>query len=631
MDICKFNEILIKYNLMNKVWIYSSRLISSKINNDNKDEYLKLFSILFSLIDDGNICMSLNKDILKNKWNNKIEGIKTQYESSLNELDILKEESNNSIDFYLESIKDLNELIGKDKLFIIDKDYLYIKKYFNSKESIKENIDKLFNINFKSSNVIDYKDIRKDSNFELSEGQEKAVIEGINKNLIITGGPGTGKTTSILFLLINILKNNENIKVNLIAPSGKASSRMKESIINGINNSLSEEFKNNNIELINKIKSLEESTIHRLLGVNLKDKGFIYNKNNKFDSNNVFVIDEASMIDINLFSSLIESISINSRIFIMGDENQLPSVDVGSVFEGLLHKNSLKNNIIKLDESKRFKKGSPIYELASNINNGNDLNLKEDDFKDPKEFKIIPNEKSKYPIYYYSDSNDNDKEIINNIISKWNDYFYKNLKSMSKDLDFNDYESLKKLFSYSEASKILCAGNIGSRGVLNINLLIRRLNNLNKNLNSYSEGEIVMINKNNKSLDLYNGDSGLIVSFKNDDNLYFMVKKTSKITSKNEYYKNKIFKNNDFIFYPLSLLSSNEIDLAYSITIHKSQGSDYPSILVILPKNENHPLINRQIVYTAITRTKGSTYIYSSLKVLNKSKDTVLKRDTNID
>lgn len=405
---------------------------------------------------------------------------------------------------------------------------------------------------------------------------------------------------------------------------------MKESIIKGVNNSLSEEFKLNNKELINKIESLEESTIHRLLGMNSNNKGFIYNKNNKFDSNNVFIIDEASMIDINLFNSLIESISKKSRIFIMGDENQLPSVDVGSVFESLLHKESLKNSIIKLDESKRFKVGSKIYDLAFNINNGLDLKLNKEDFKDPKTFEIIPNKKNEYPIYYYNDINNNDYEIIKNIIIKWNETFFKDLKKLSKDIDYNNYNYLKDIFSKSEESKILCVSNKGVRGVSSINLLIRKINNENKNLNSYSEGEIVMINKNNKSLDLYNGDSGLIVSFKDDDNLYFMVNKSSKITSLNSYSKNKIFKINDFIFYPLSLISYEDILLAYSITIHKSQGSDYPSILVILPKNKNHPLVNKEIVYTAITRTKGSTYIYSNLDTLNKAKDTVLKRDTNI-
>jgi exodeoxyribonuclease V alpha subunit len=140
----------------------------------------------------------------------------------------------------------------------------------------------------------------------------------------------------------------------------------------------------------------------------------------------------------------------------------------------------------------------------------------------------------------------------------------------------------------------------------------------------------MMINKNNKLLDLYNGDSGILVSFQNDDTLYFMVKKSTNIVRDEGKVNDKIFKIKDFTFYPLRLISTDEIDLAYAITIHKSQGSDYKNILVILPNVKGHPLLNRQIIYTAITRTKGNTYILSNNERLNESKDRVVIRDTNI-
>ncbi|MCR4561671.1 MAG: ATP-dependent RecD-like DNA helicase, partial [Bacilli bacterium] len=112
--------------------------------------------------------------------------------------------------------------------------------------------------------------------------------------------------------------------------------------------------------------------------------------------------------------------------------------------------------------------------------------------------------------------------------------------------------------------------------------------------------------------------------------LYFMVKKKSKVFTVDKKYDDRIFKLGDFLFYPIRLIATDEIDLAYAITIHKSQGSDYANILVILPSKSGHPLLNRQIVYTAITRTKGATYILSSPKLLEQAKGFVLKRDTNI-
>ena len=109
-----------------------------------------------------------------------------------------------------------------------------------------------------------------------------------------------------------------------------------------------------------------------------------------------------------------------------------------------------------------------------------------------------------------------------------------------------------------------------------------------------------------------------------------MVKKASNIVKNEGKVDDKIFKLGDFTFYPLRLITQNEIDMSYAITIHKSQGSDYKNILVILPNSKGHPLLNRQIIYTAITRTKGNTYILSNLDRLNEAKDTVIIRDTNI-
>ena len=107
-------------------------------------------------------------------------------------------------------------------------------------------------------------------------------------------------------------------------------------------------------------------------------------------------------------------------------------------------------------------------------------------------------------------------------------------------------------------------------------------------------------------------------------------KKSTNIVRDEGKVNDKIFKIKDFTFYPLRLISTDEIDLAYAITIHKSQGSDYKNILVILPNVKGHPLLNRQIIYTAITRTKGNTYILSNNERLNESKDRVVIRDTNI-
>ncbi len=632
LSLDEFNELLIKYGFMHEVWKYSSLLINENIREvSNSTELTKLFSLYFSLIDSGNICMSLDKNVLSSRWRQKVcETKSASFENDdYNELDfdVLIEESDYIIQNYLDIIPSLNQIIGSDKLFLIDNDFLYARKYLEERNAIINNIDRLYSVTFTSNNDFSYKDCV-DTSFALSRGQEEAVNVGVNKNLIITGGPGTGKTTSILFLLLNILEQDFETKIFLIAPSGKASSRMKESILGGLSR-LTETYKKSHDDIVNKINQLEESTIHRLLGVDPNNPRFKYNKDHML-SCGVYIVDEASMIDINIFSSLLEAIPTGSRIYIMGDKNQLPSVDCGAVFEGLLNKKSIKQNVVELDESKRFVAGSPIYELADKINKGLNLEINDNLWLKPNNFLIKEHKTKEYPIYYYTDLENNDKDNIKHIVTLWQEHFYSSLNQKSTNLDINDTFNLRELFEYSEKSKILCAENKGSRGVENINLLIRKINNKNKRLSLFSPGEIVMIQKNDKALDLYNGDSGLVVNFKDDNTLYFMVKKSTKLIEKDGYIKDKMFKLDGFVYYPLRLISSDLINLAYAITIHKSQGSDYPYILVILPKSKEHPLVNRQIVYTAITRTKGSTFIYSNIDTLNKASQTLLKRDTNI-
>lgn len=630
-------QIFLKNKLIEPIYFYLLEFVSSQIDDDNKnkDDILIIILIYFVFISKGNICISLLKEILINKFNNFIdsslilleEDIDFDKNEFLNAKDYINEVINNSLSLFNED--DLSNLIGEDKLFVIEDNYLFINRYNKARISIKKSIDRLFkdnsNIDYNGINYQDY--IRKDIVFSLSKGQNDAVEKGINNNLIITGGPGTGKTTSILFLLINLLLKDKDYEIHLCAPSGKASSRMKESIISGLS-LIDKDFMNAHKEIFDIISSLEESTIHRLLGTT--NEGFVYNEKNQFPFKSIFIVDESSMIDICLFSSLLSSISEGSKIYIMGDKNQLPSVEVGAVFFELLKMEKLKNNIVTLDESKRFSKDTEIYKFADKINRGLSLDLLDSSFKPLTDFKIEEIKNNK-PIYYYKDDNDYNNFI--KVIKTWGSYFYSTLQNRCIDLDYSSYSSLDELFKYSEQSKILCAENKGRRGINKINKIIENTvinKNIKTDISSFYPGEVVMINKNNKSLDLYNGDTGLLVTFKDENILYLMVRKTSEIILNEGKRNDEIFKIKDFIFYPFRLIAKEEIDLAFAITIHKSQGSDYPQIFVILPNKIGHPLLNRQIVYTALTRTKGNTYLLSTLECLEFSKDNIEIRDTLI-
>lgn len=640
----KFNEFftkLLEFKMVDPVSKYVLDIIGDELD-ENKDELLILFSIYFSLRVDGNICMSLDKDKLLEKWNGKIAATKTLFEDNDN-FDTLKFEEfikssieiiNNYLDLISE--KNLPKLIGKNKIFVVSGNWLYLMKYNYSRLEIQSSLTRLFNKTYPVTYSFNYKDCVLD--FELSKGQEDVITIGQKRNVIVTGGPGTGKTTSVLFLLLSLLSINKEFKIYLVAPSGKAASRMKESILGGLN-ILSKKYKEDNKDLIFIIKNLQEYTIHRLLEVDSETKTFKYNKNKQFEPNSLFVIDEASMIDICLFDSLLSAIPKEARVFIMGDKNQLPSVECGAVFGNLLEKDELKYNVIELDESKRFKKDTTIYNLAQAINNQTKLPIVADDFEECKNFKVLDlvteNGKIKENLvsYYKNDDPKFEKENIEYIVSKWGERFYKDLQNDASNLNPFDIDSLKTLFKKMETAKILCAENQSVRGINNINRLIVKkfIDKTRKtSLENYYAGEIIMIVKNNKELDLYNGDCGILVTFAGDDTLYFMVEKSSKLVEKEGKEDDEIFKLGGYVFYPLRMISETNFDFAYAITVHKSQGSDYSQILVILPTKKGHPLLNKQIVYTAITRTKGNTYIVSSLERIEDAKNTIVVRDTNI-
>ncbi len=617
MELYEFKNIILKYSMTHELYFKLLDLISMSCPNI-EESHKKLLLMYFTFISDGHLCMSLDRSLLKNKWDKKIEDVKIiNFGEDTSDLDALKEDAYNAIDEGLSSLPML-DLYSDRSFFKIEDDWLYMKKYYYAKNGIAQSIKRLFKAN---DVVVDYnykEYLKEGSTFCLSKGQEKAIVEGLKHSLIITGGPGTGKTTSIVFLLIGLLKEDINRKIYLTAPSGKAAQRMKESILKNLSNV-------KDCKELEALKSmgLDGNTIHSLLETN-SEGVFKHNKINQFEKA-IFIIDEASMIDVEIFNSLLEAIKDGSLVYIMGDKNQLPSVDVGAVFSDLL--DEIPTFVVELDESKRFEMGSSIYNLAEAINNGRELNIDDSLWKSCEEF-MISNGNTKFPIYYYSDITSNDNLMIEKVISVWRDSFYSTLKDKFDALDENS--DFKLLFKESENAKILCAENKGTRGVKEINRLIRKINNDKKNMNSYSPGEIVMISKNDKTLDLYNGDCGIITRFKDDDTLYFMVQKTANFISSFGKKSDKIFKIDEFVFYPIRLIPADEIDLAYAITIHKSQGSDYSNILVILPKNINHPLVNRQIVYTAITRTKGNTYIISNIDTLNKAKNNKLERDTNI-
>lgn len=652
----------------------------------------KFLCLCFSLWDDGNTRVPLDAKLFKERWLKKWDALKILKKSQEESFDFagLEKSFNEIIESGIADLSsnDFSEIIGDNAPLLkaegvtkVDGkpyhcQFLYMAKHFKAKGEIQDAMARIFGKKIPGTPAI-----KQISNMNLNDDQKNAVRRGQNENLIITGGPGTGKTTVVLYILWNVLENivkdvkteglnSEEISkeqakalseytIYLAAPSGKAADRMSESLKKGLND-VNEDLKESLIYA--KLKDLEGMTIHRLLKYSRSDNGFSYNAKNQFPEKSIFVIDEASMVDVNLFSSLLQAIpsqggdkQLVTRLFILGDPYQLPSVDAGAVLGNILDSASKANYTAELKISMRFPPESKIGQLASAIKVcADDQKMTAPD----KTFVLHPvfsknetkdgsAETSTDAVYYYSlpqkskdksgekldkaPTKKEEQEYVSKFLENWIGDF-KDLPKLVAGIDpealENPSDELKKLcndiWNKTLEKRILAAERRGAIGVEQINetigSLIKGQKEKPKSNSRYFEGQLLILTQNQAMYRLYNGDTGIVL-FK-DSVPYIMLKKPNgKIGAEQR----------DFVAYPLSLLPADAVESAFAITIHKSQGSEYDHVTMFLPKQEGHPLLNNQILYTGITRAKKTVTIIATPETFKAACETVIERDTGIE
>ena len=399
--------------------------------------------------------------------------------------------------------------------------------------------------------------IEEETGLQLDSLQRKAVMEAAGNGVtVVTGGPGTGKTTTINSMIHFF--ESEGMDLMLAAPTGRAAKRMTETT------------------------GYEAQTIHRLLEVNGNPEeegntGFLRNAENPLEAD-VIIIDEMSMVDLSLMYALLNAVALGTRLILVGDVNQLPSVGPGSVLKDIIGSGCF--SVVMLTKIFRQAGESDIVVNAHKINRGE---------------RVVLDNKSR-------------------------DFFF--LKRQEPDVIISVLLALiqKKLPKYVEAEpydiQVMTPMRKGLLGVERLNRILQEyLNPPDKNKKEkeigdrvFREGDKVMQIKNNyqleweiqtrygmtidKGLGIFNGDMGII----RDINTY-------EETVTVEYDEKRKVK------YPFNLLE--ELELAYAITIHKAQGSEYPAVVIPLLQGPRQ-LYNRNLLYTAVTRAKRCVTLVGS-------------------
>lgn len=601
--------------------------------SENVENFLK---IIFLLQGAGNTRFSLDAAVFNEKWMVLWNGLQAMSLESFNDFiptiksalqDIQTNKYTNMIEYREDNKETPDEAVTKP--FVIHKNYIYITKYFDAKciiervaneifkggkapenKSIQECIDYIASIHKKNQQFANPQN--PEGNFLVNEEQAEAILRGQNENLIITGGPGTGKTTVVLYILWKWLASNHEFldwDIRLAAPSGKAADRMRESLINGLNGIEENVCKGNGEKIYKKLSDLQSSTIHRLLKFIPTSGTFKYNRNNPFSENTLFVIDEASMIDISLFASFLQAVPARAKVFILGDPFQLPSVGAGAVLGEIL---SQENKFsIKLKKSNRFTDESEIGQLAKAIQqNAETTKSQLISMQEQESVKFID-----ISARTLKETENQVKDILDTWLSDMQQLPILAAQVKVNVKVDNQSEVHEKLWNLSLKKRMLSAERKGPRGVDFLNRLacknMMRSEVARKHTDGkYFAGQLLILTQNQPMYKLYNGDTGIVVF--SDNRPYLMLKKDK------------------FVFYPLALLPADALESAFAITIHKSQGSEYEEILMFLPSQIGHPLLTNQIVYTGITRAKKKVTTVVSPEAFQAACSTVTKRETGV-
>ena len=413
-------------------------------------------------------------------------------------------------------------------------------------------------------------------------------IKRLGENFrIITGGPGTGKTYSVSTNLVHLFTGNKNIRVALAAPTGKAAARMNESITKFAKDpeNLIEE------DVYARLIGLNAQTIHRLLGYISDSVFFRHNENNRLPYD-VLIIDECSMVDGAMMAKLLNAVDDNTLLFLLGDKDQLASVEAGSVFGDLCRaKNSelLKGKVEVKTKSWRFHPDKGIGKFSREVISGsfNDIASYTEDEQITIDTTFSTELFNQYAILY--------KEYI-----------------IEPDIKI----ALQKL----NRVRFLCVIRENDQSVSKVNKQIQyylstQVEGFKPRPEGFYHNQPIIITQNDYQLGVFNGDVGIIRSEKTSDGEVLFA----------------YFETADGETKKIQAGYLNNYETVFAMTIHKSQGSEFDNVVVILPEKQGEKLLTRELLYTAVTRAKTKVLLQSPVEVLGKCIERSVSRASGLE
>ena len=419
---------------------------------------------------------------------------------------------------------------------------------------------------------------------------------------IIIGGPGTGKTFTVAKLVTTLQKGHEHkrkqdpnlppLSITLTAPTGKAAQRMQQS--------LQKSLQDEEITLDN------AKTLHRLLGIGRDGIPRYHAKNPLPDD--LIIVDEASMLGLELASQLVDAIKPTGRLILLGDANQLAAVDAGSVLSDLCAVTRLQPYITELTESKRFDSNSVVGQFALAI---------QQNLPAPKKIKLIqqllqpidlqaikPSQSENPPDlagktqqtanipFYPIDASSSLPAVFSQLAKPYHPFFALMQQWYSQPVNIFEADNRKGLFEVFDRYRILCAGHQGQLGTQSINqkmsLAFTEFSKITRTKAYFYHGLPIIIQNNDYQLGLFNGDIAICLLYQGQ--LYAC-------------FAEKVI--------PIQRLSRESCDYAYAMTIHKSQGSEFHTVAICIDKAHTR-LLSQALIYTAVTRSKSALSIYSA-------------------